>query len=151
MKPKYCKDNFGEPSIEIVGLQIWIHGKQFADSEDYWDGNWLNVTAHCGAENAEVWVSGSILHLSELKSWLEDLESVNANLSGEASLDCMEPELNVEMKIQPLGHILMKVEITPDNLTQFHSFEFETDQSYLPVLIKNLKKVLEKYPVKGNS
>ena len=151
MKLEYYKDNFGKPSIKIAGLQIWIHGRQYAESEDYWDGNWLRITAHCGAAGAEVWVSGAILHLSEIESWLQGLEKMNTNLSGGAALDCMEPELKIEMQIESLGHILMKVEITPDNIKQFHSFEFETDQSYLPILIKNLKEVLGKHTIKGDS
>jgi len=38
----------GMPDLKLEGLQIWIHGRQFPDAADYWDGNWLRVTAHCG-------------------------------------------------------------------------------------------------------
>ena len=37
-------DHLGEPDIKLAGLQIWVHGRQFPDSDDYWDGNWLYVT-----------------------------------------------------------------------------------------------------------
>jgi len=149
MESKNYKENFGEPSIKIEGLQIWIHGRERSNSKDFWDGNWLRAIVHCSAGGADVWVSGSILHLSELDSWLQDLEMMNTSLSGEANLKCMEPGLHIEMKIESLGQILMKVETTPDNLKQYHSFEFDVDQSYLPFLIKNLKEVLEKYPIHG--
>jgi hypothetical protein len=42
----------GAPNLELEGLQIWVHGRQFPDSNDYWDGNWLRVTAHCGRNSA---------------------------------------------------------------------------------------------------
>ena len=143
------KDDLGKPDILIEGLEIWIHGRERPNTVDYWDGDWLRATAHCGAKGSEVWVSGPILHLSEIKSWLENLEKINSTLSGRANLDCMEPELKVEMSAESLGQVLMRVEISPDQLRQFPSFEFETDQSYLPHLIKELKEVLGEYSIKG--
>ncbi|MFC4159857.1 hypothetical protein [Chitinimonas lacunae] len=38
----------GEPDLLIAGLRVWIHGSQFPNAVDYWDGNWLRVTAYCG-------------------------------------------------------------------------------------------------------
>jgi len=60
----------GRPDLQVGGLQLWIHARQFPDSEDYWDGNWLMVTVRCCASGAEVWVKGPILHLSELHHWM---------------------------------------------------------------------------------
>jgi hypothetical protein len=40
-------ENLGEPDLRVAGLRVWIHGRQFPDSQDYWDGNWLNATAYC--------------------------------------------------------------------------------------------------------
>jgi len=61
-----CK--LGQPDITVGALHIWIHERQFPESEDFWDGNWGNATAHCSAEGAEVWVNGPTLHLLELKA-----------------------------------------------------------------------------------
>lgn len=151
MSLKHYKENYGKPSIKVAGLQIWIHGREFPNADDFRDGNWLRATVHCGADGAAVWVSGSILHLSEVESWLQDLEKMNSSLTGKANLECMEPGLNIEMEIEPLGQILAKVEITPDNLKQYHTFEFEIDQSYLPKLIQNLKDVLSNHQIRGET
>ena len=40
--------------LKLEGLQIWVHGRQFPDLHDYWDGNWLRVTAHCGGSGASI-------------------------------------------------------------------------------------------------
>jgi hypothetical protein len=40
---KYA-EQLGAPDIKIHGLQTWIHGRQFPNEDDYWDGNWLRVT-----------------------------------------------------------------------------------------------------------
>jgi hypothetical protein len=90
-----------------------------------------------------------IIHLAELIGRVDACEAINRNLSGKASLECIEPDLHVQMRASPLGHIAMTVEITPDHLTQQHKFEFEVDQAYLTRLIQDCRKVLGDYPIKG--
>ena len=140
----------GEPDIQISELQVWVHGRQFPDADDYWDGNWLLVTAHCGTEGSSVWVSGPIIHLSELHRWLVSCRKMEETLGGEANLECMEPELSVTIKAQGLGHLAMEVQITPNHLQQEHTFRFEIDQSYLPNFLGGGQTVLSKYPIRGN-
>jgi hypothetical protein len=145
---KFAKQ-LGEPDIRLNGLQLWIHGRQFPIEQDYWDGNWLNVTSHCGAHGANVWTSGSILHIPDLVRWLAALEEMNQSMSDGADLVSLEPELSVELKMKELGHVRMRVEITPDHMNQEHSFEFELDQTYIPNLINEVREVLAKYPLRG--
>jgi hypothetical protein len=38
-------DNLGPPSLKIDGFALWVHGRQLPESQDFYDGNWLNVTA----------------------------------------------------------------------------------------------------------
>ncbi|HZT57207.1 MAG TPA: hypothetical protein VFA21_01145 [Pyrinomonadaceae bacterium] len=145
---KYAED-LGAPDFKLAGLQVWIHGRQFPDADDYWDGNWLNVTARCSSSGADVLTSGPILHAPDLTRWLAALEEMGRTLSGGADLVSLEPELSVEMKMETLGHVAVKVEITPDHMTQEHTFRFEVDQSYLKPLIEDCRRVVAKYPVKG--
>jgi hypothetical protein len=151
MKIEEQLKNLGDPDIRLAGLQIWIHGRQYPKEEDYWDGNWLNITAHCGANGADVWTSGDILHVPDISRWLAALEEMNKSLAGEANLVSLEPELSVELDAKELGKISMRVEITPDYMSQEHSFQFEIDQSYLAGLIGSCRKVLAKYPIRGKS
>jgi len=142
-------EKLGPPDLKLEGLQIWIHGRQFPDSEDYWDGNWLNVTAHCGASGASVFADGSIIHLPELERWHSQIVGLLASVGGEANLECMEPNLSVGLKANSLGHIAMDVSITPDHITQRHHFEYQIDQSYLTSLVRQLKAILETHPTKS--
>src|SRR4051812_37249696 len=146
---KHYSEALGPPDISFAGLQVWLHGRQFPDASDYWDGNWLNVTAHCGGNGADVWTSGAILHAPDLARWLDALEEMNRTLSGDAQLVSLEPELSVELKMETLGRVTMRVEITPDYLTQEHSFSFELDQSYLKPLLEDCRAAVRRYPVKG--
>ena len=145
---KYA-EQLGPPDIKLGGLQIWVHGRQFPDATDYWDGNWLRITAHCGTHGADVWTTGSIINLPALVSWLAELEDLNRSLSGEAKLVPLEPELCVTLAATKLGQLSMEVEITPDNVTQEHTFRFELDQSYLGPVIESCRKIVEEYPVRG--
>ena len=75
-------EKLGQPAINIAGLDIWIHGRQFPDEKDYWDANWLNVTVRCGAKGSSVLVNGNIIHLSEISQLLSGAEKLYKNLKG---------------------------------------------------------------------
>jgi hypothetical protein len=140
----------GKPDIQLLSLQIWVHGRQFPDHHDYWDGNWLRITAHCGGNGASVFATGPIIHLSEIYGWRDRLESLNQSLNGNANLECLEPYIEVKLKAQTLGQITMEVSITPDHMSQRHWFEFSIDQTFLGPLISKLNSLLAEYPLRGD-
>jgi hypothetical protein len=145
-------DLLGPPALKVVGLQLWIHGRQFPDSQDYWDGNWLNATAHCGANGASVWASGAIIMVSDVVRLLVECEALYQSRDGEALLQPLEPNLLVTLRSSDrCGHILMRVEITPDHMTQEHRMDFEIDQSHLPSLMAQCRAIIEEYPIRGHA
>ncbi len=131
--------------LSLAGFRLWIHGRQFPESQEYWDGNWFKVTALCWAQGAEVQTSGSLLHLSDIVRWAEDAGQLHRTLSGEANLACMEPELFVTLQAKALGQIEMVVDITPDVHSQAHQFRFDIDQSYVPLLIRQCQRILDEF------
>jgi hypothetical protein len=141
-------EQLGDPDIKLAGLSIWVHQRQFPEAEDYDDANWLIITACCEASGATVRTSGPIIHLSEIYRLLKGCEQMSDSLSGVAELGCMEPELDLKLKMLKNGQIKMEVKISPSHLTQTHWFRFEIDQSYLPKLIRDCRKALDKYPIK---
>lgn len=144
---KFEDKNLGTPDIKIAGLQIWIHGYQFAEAENEHDANWLRASAHCGARGASVWVAGSILTTNDITSLASDSEKLYQNQIKELEIDPMEPELRIAIKAtDSCGHLEFTVEITPDHLFQEHSFQFHIDQSYLPPLVEQCRKLMERFP-----
>jgi hypothetical protein len=87
----------------------------------------------------------------DIARWLASCEGMSKTLSGEADLVSLERELVVELKMDSPGRLSMRVEITPDHMTQEHNFQFEIDQTYLAGLIESCRKVLAKYPIRGKS
>jgi hypothetical protein len=135
--------------IKLGNLFIWIHGYQFPECQDYWDGNWVNLTAYCTSGCASVRVSGFFLHLPELKDWYQQTKRLYETLKGEAVLKCMEPNLGVSLTTNGRGGISATVSITPDHLMENHEFKFDWDQTYLKTFLKDCQTVLEKYPIRG--
>jgi len=142
-------DLLGTPDITLAGLKLWIERRQFEDTTDYWDANWLIVTLHCSSAFAQAVFKGPIIHLSELERWRSELEKLDMTLRGEARLNCMEPELSACILLDRYGSGSLKVDITPDNRNERHEFTFAFDQSYLPKLISELDAIQMKYPIKG--
>ena len=143
-------EDLEEPDLTVGPLKVWVHGREFPQATDYWDGNWLKVTAYCAAPGAGVWVKGPILHLSEVVGLLRGCESLYENLAGRALLDCREPYLRVELAAARGGRIGVTVLITPNHLEQFHRFQTELDQTYLPAIITACRRLLEQYPLRGD-
>ena len=143
-------EDLTRPDIKIAGFQLWILGYQYPDVNDPDDANWTRVVAHSGAVGASVWVSGSLVQISDLERWGDECDRMLRTGNSTAVLGSYEPDLFVEISVADrLGHLTMKVEITPDHLTQSHSFQFEIDQSYLPSLIAQCREATKRFPLRG--
>jgi len=140
----------GEPDARIGRLHIWVHGRQFPDSQDYWDSNWLNVTAEYIGRDSRTKAHGAIITAGELYEFASGLEILNRDLKGSAVLECMEPYLHVEVRAKSLGHIEIEVAITADPLTESHTYKEQIDQTFLPPILAGLRSVLTRYPVRDD-
>jgi len=138
-----------EPDLIFGGFSLWVLGRQFPNAEDYWDGNWLYVRARVEAPGASVEAQGAIVHTSELAAFAEQLESLHVNLVGEAALRCMEPNLQIAIRGDALGHTAVQIMITPDNMTQTHEFKFDLDQTYVGPLLNGCRNLLTRWPVRA--
>jgi hypothetical protein len=141
-------EQIGPPDLKLGPLAVWVHGRQFEDSQDFWDGNWLRVTVHCGAKGGEVTISGTFVRVTELIAWAKECQGLLDNVSDTAELPTLEPNLTVEMKLDQLGHV-ETVEISPDHLTQEHTFWFEVGLSDLPPLISAINGIAGRFPERG--
>lgn len=142
--------DLGEPDLVVAGFQLWVHGREFPESEDYYDGNWLRVTAHCGAPGASVWAQGAILMVTDIAGFGDKCAALLNGDIESAALNPLEPNVKVLLEsVDRLGHVRAYVEITSDHLTQIHRFEFEVDQSYLPGVIRKCSAIVHQYPIRG--
>jgi hypothetical protein len=131
-----------DPELSFLGFSLWILGRPFPDAQDAFDREGLTVVACCTASGALVTTEPFVLQDRNLLRWLEDLEPVYTRLEGKALLDPYEPYLRVEIAARSLGHMQMRVNITPEPLAQSHEFLFEFDQTLLPSLLGQLRTSL---------
>jgi hypothetical protein len=142
------RDHYGDPDFVLGGLSIWALSRQFPDSEDFDDGNWLYSYARAEAPGARIDISGPWLRADEIESFLDELRPLNADLKGAAALDCMECALKVEVRCGSLGALEVTVNITPDLATQSHRMVYSLDQTYLSAAIDGCAAILANYPVR---
>ena len=138
-----------EPDLHFCGLSLWIDSREFPNTNDYWDGNWLMIRAIMKDVGSYVECGGPILRTDELEQFRNELAVVHAALSGKAVLKSMEPGVVVSIEMVTQGHADVVIEITPDHLNQEHRFMTASDQSYLPGLIAACDAILSKFPVVG--
>ena len=151
MNRKLSPDNLGELALKVAGFQLWIHGRESPEANDSGDGNWLRVTAHCGASGASIWVEGSIVEVNDIASFGNQCASLLRGDSSSAVLDPFEVELKVSLEAgDRVGHIHAQVEITPNHLEQYHKMQFEIDQSYLARIIGQCSAIVQEYPIRGD-
>ncbi len=136
------------PAIEVAGLRIWVRGRQYPDAADYWDGNWLIVSAIYQSPGSTVKTAGPIIHLSEIEALQSSCEILRTTLTGTAGLSCMEPELSFEVRAVCGGRMELSVSITPNAVKESHEFREEIDQSHLSLIISACRKVLNAYPIR---
>ena len=135
-------EEVGPAAVTLPGLQLWVQGREFPDSQDEWDGNWLRIRLRCSNAGATVEVAGPLV----------DTVSFHRRMEGEAVLESVEPNIRVVVQaVDRVGHIQIAVHLTPDHLQQKHWFQLAADQTYLPPLIAQVDAVLREDPVREAS
>jgi hypothetical protein len=148
--PQPARVPVASPAIELGDFQLVIHRRQFPDAVDLWDGNWLHVTAQCAQDGAIVAAAGPILDAADLQRFRDELSALHRTGTGRAELLGAEPHIVVRVAAADgLGHVQVRVELSPDPQTQGHWFVYAIDRSYLAEALRQLDAVLALFPVRG--
>ena len=139
----------GEPDLAVGGLSIWIQGREFPEETDYWDGNWLQTIGRFSARGSVVTATGPFLRTPEIQAFGDACAKLHASLTGEASLDCVEPYLDVRLTGNGRGQVSAVILITPDHIEQRHEFHEQVDQSHLPAIVAACARLIARFPVVG--
>jgi hypothetical protein len=138
----------GDPTFEAGRLKVWVRGRRFPLSDDYWDGNWMSVTAYYHPSESSVVAGGPFVHLGELWGLYQGIVRMHETSAGEAKLECLEPNLSLRIEAGSRSQLKLQTSITPDHLSETHSYEDELDLSYLPAIIASLSVLFSAYPIK---
>ncbi|MEO6396502.1 MAG: hypothetical protein ABIO40_11405 [Devosia sp.] len=134
-----------EPPFRLAGLSLWVRGYQFPDAKD---DNWLRIRAVLATSSSHAAAEGNFLQTLDLQLFAAELENLYRDLNGTATLMSTEPNLHAELTGDGLGHIRMRVSLTPDHMTETHSVTFNLDQTMLNDAIRQLRGIDANFPVR---
>lgn len=132
-------------------IAIAVTRREFPESADYWDGNWVYATVRIrvGAFRGEYEAQLRTDELAQLRSGLVRL---HAELSGNASLESMEEWLRITIEGDGRGHFIARCEARDQpGIGNMLRFELRFDQTELPPVLASLDAVLAAFPVKGSA
>jgi len=142
-------ENPRAPDLRLEGISIWIDGRESPDTDDFWEGNWLNARVLVEARGASVELRHTLIRIDELAAFDAQLQALYRELKGAAVFACLESHLAIRLAGDGRGHFTIEVDLTPEIGFQRHWFEFSTDQSYLPEVLAGLERVLKTYEARG--
>ncbi len=135
--------------LKLAGFKLQVLGYEFANPDNVWDADWLNVACSCTALGSRVKVSGAFVTIGELHQLLTILKGLHSRTIKTGEVNCMEPELSLSFDMGLTGQVRFTVNLSPDHLRQSHSVTFDGDQSYFPSAIVQCKEILAAYPVRS--
>jgi hypothetical protein len=139
-------------------FRIDVFGREFPESEEFWDRNWLVVDLSAKDEVSAVQIRGPYLHATELRALLQGVRDLLKAKASEFHLQNMEPMIRLSVeKRDELGHFEVQLALqsevshrsTPDCSKSAHRYEFGIDQTDLQILERQLVGALDAYPVIG--
>ncbi len=136
--------------LTLGGLHLTFYGLSDPHATGAWDQGWCQMMTVCEADGARVKVSGSLLHLVDMKELLVCLDALLLQTTATKTWDTLESHLSLDFEKTHLGHLTVKISLTPDPLTQQHMFLFELDQTYLTRLRDDLVQLLKAFDIKEN-
>ena len=138
-------------TINLMGenstVKIEILGRENPTTNDYWDGNWLNVNVYL--ELPEIKASyRTNIRVDEIQAFLEKLVDLNNKSTDTVELTTMEEGIYLCLENQKNGSIL----ITGRSVIEMSGkieYRFTTDILSLDRFYTSLKSSINQYPLVG--
>ena len=134
---------------EETTIEIDVLYRNYPNSSDYWDGNWVTSKINIKIPGYLVNFDAD-LRIDELRDFANEIKLMSKLLKGKAILNNLDNYLHIECEMDKLGKIIWTAETCyPSGYGAVLKFEFESDQSFLIGLIKELENILTAFPVIG--
>ena len=128
--------------LKLAGFELTVLGRQFPDSHDVWDGNWLNFVCNCQDSRLKIKVTGPFLTVGEIMDLHGKLKQANGGEISFARVEIIEPELNLFLSITSENKILLQVDLQPDGKRQSERCEFKLNQTEISAAIEQCQIIL---------
>ncbi|TLS52550.1 hypothetical protein FE782_07890 [Paenibacillus antri] len=139
---------FGDERERLV---IKVRGYAYPDANCYWDGNWLA----CDVEATTPGIAASYptaIRTEEFKALMVEIERLLATRSGKARLENMDDTIGLTLQVDKAGRLAWSGRLTPPTGRRTTlALGFLASAEALPVLIGQLRDVVDRYPVRGTA
>ncbi len=130
-------------------LQIETTNYSYPDSNDFWDGNWINARIEIKVGGFQGDYKAQLRNVDFL-DFRDGLERLYNKLDGFTNFYCLEDYLKIEVKGDGLGHFSADC-IANDNPGIYGNcleFTLEFDQTEIHGLTTMLDDILKEFPIK---
>ena len=137
-----------EPDIRIGPFALWVHRRQSEATVDPWWIDEIECRVVVSSADTTAVLTGTIPSRN-LHFFAEELAKLNETLSGSAGLDGF--DMGVVVVVEPAdatGHLRSQFRLWPGGAWNGElKAEFAFDQTYLPQLLREVRRVLARFPV----
>lgn len=134
--------------LSIDDLTICVLGYEFSRSNEFWDGNWLEIEARASS-SPSVEIIGPLLRNTEIEEFVVALADMQRKRRGTARLNCLEPNLAVRLAFNDDGRVTGEAMLTPDSTRTGHAIPLDLHADQLPPILAACRRILDEYPVVG--
>lgn len=137
--------------MELSGtgkIEITILGRVNSETNDYWDGNWLEVEIRIEVFGIKT-IYRANFRVEDLQRFYEDLTLLNEKNSKKAEFTTMEEGLYLHINVE-LNGIVNCIGRADTGSGNRMDFNVQSDLAILDVFIRELKTTLESYPLVGS-
>jgi len=130
-------------------LKVEVLDYEHPALSEYWDANWLKakIKLKIGAFSANYLAQ---LQTTNFREFQNGLETLYKDLIGEAQFYSLEDWLRIKLSGDGIGHFSLDCQASdfPGTGSRLE-FEMQIDQTEIPLLVRQLSEILERFPVKG--
>ena len=137
--------------MELSGtgkIEITILGRVNSETNDYWDGNWLEVEIRIEVFGIKT-IYRANFRVEDLQRFYEDLTLLNEKNSKKAEFTTMEEGLYLHINVE-LNGIVNCIGRADTGSGNRMDFNVQSDLAILDVFIRELKTTLKYYPLVGS-
>lgn len=137
--------------MELSGtgkIGITILRRVNSETNDYWDGNWLEVEIRIEVFGIKT-VYRANFRVEDLQRFYEDLTLLNEKTSKKAEFTTMEEGLYLHINVE-LNGVVNSIGRADTGNGNRMDFNVQSDLATLDVFIRELKTTLESYPLVGS-
>ncbi|WP_129713930.1 hypothetical protein [Pedobacter sp. SYP-B3415] len=133
---------------DIGKLEIRVLKRSNSETDDYWDGNWLESEIRIDVPGFNT-LYGTNLRVDDLQTFYKKLTGLQSGNINEAEFITMEEGLHLHCELVANGLIECKGKAN-NNTGNSLDFRLQTDLSSLHIFVNELKTILKSYPLVGS-